>query len=55
MKEYMMDSGEFAKLLGTDVYNYSNWEHNRSQPKLEKAMIISNILNKPIESIWYLE
>lgn len=55
MKEYMMNPGEFSKLIGTDIQNYNNWESNRSKPKLELAMSIALKLNKKIEEIWYFE
>ena len=55
MKEYTLDSGEFAKKLGTDISNYSNWENNRSRPKLELAMQIAERLNRKVEDIWYFE
>jgi DNA-binding XRE family transcriptional regulator len=51
----MMDPGEFSKLIGTDVHNYSNWESNRSRPKLELAMMVAMRLNRKIEDIWYFE
>lgn len=55
MREFLMEPGEFAKLLGTDIKNYSNWEHNNSRPKLELALEIAKKLNKTVEDIWYLE
>lgn len=51
----MMAPGEFAKFIGTDIKNYSNWESNRSRPKLELAMEISKKLNRKVEDIWYFE
>lgn len=55
MKEYMMDPGEFSKLIGTDINNYSNWESNRSRPRLELALVIAQKLNRKVEDIWYVE
>jgi len=55
MKEYIMDPGEFAEFIGIDIKNYSNWEHNRSRPKLELAIIIAKKLNRKVEDIWYFE
>ena len=55
MQEYLMAPGEFAKFLGTDIKNYSNWENNRSRPKLELAMVIASKLNRKVEDIWYFE
>lgn len=55
MKEFVMDPGEFASFIGTDIKNYSNWENNRSRPKLELAIAIAQKLNRKVEDIWYLE
>nr|WP_290441179.1 helix-turn-helix domain-containing protein [Clostridium gasigenes] len=55
MKEYLMAPGEFAKYIGTDIKNYSNWETGRSRPKLEIALKIAKKLNKTVEEIWFLE
>ncbi|MEF9952181.1 MAG: helix-turn-helix domain-containing protein [Clostridium sp.] len=55
MREYVLDSGEFAKLIGTDIKNYSNWERGISKPNLEKALMIAKKLNKSIHQIWYLD
>jgi len=55
MKEFMMDPGEFANYIGTDIKNYSNWENNRSRPKLELAIMIAQKLNRNVEDIWFFE
>jgi len=55
MKEYMMDTGEFAKFIGTTINNYNNWESNRSRPKLELAIEIAQKLNRKVEDIWYFD
>lgn len=55
MKEYMMNSGEFAEYIETDIKNYSNWEYNRSRPKLELAIKIAKKLNRKVEDIWYFD
>lgn len=55
MKEFLMSPGEFAKLIGTDIKNYSNWESNRSRPRLEIAIEIAKKLNRKVEDIWYIE
>ncbi|HDK7162063.1 TPA: helix-turn-helix domain-containing protein [Clostridium botulinum] len=55
MREYVMDPGEFSKLIGTDIKNYNNWESNRSRPRLEIALEVARKLNKKIEDIWYLD
>lgn len=51
----MMSPGEFATHIGTNIKNYSNWENERSVPRLELALEIALVLNKNIEDIWYLE
>ncbi|ENK0557986.1 TPA: helix-turn-helix transcriptional regulator [Clostridium botulinum] len=55
MREYMMEPGEFSKLIGTDIKNYNNWESNRSRPRLEIALEVARKLNKKVEDIWYLD
>lgn len=55
MREYMMESKEFAKFLQENITTYSNWELGVSKPNLEKALQIGNKLNKKIEDIWYLD
>lgn len=55
MKEYMMTPGEFSKFLEVSNTTYCNWESNVSRPNLEKALEISDKLNKDIKEIWYLE
>lgn len=55
MREYMMEPGEFAQLIGTDIKNYNNWESNRSRPRLEIALEVAQKLNKKVEEIWYLD
>lgn len=55
MKEFMMDPGEFTNYIGTDIKNYSNWENNRSRPKLELAIMIAQKLNRNVEDIWFFE
>lgn len=54
MKEFLMAPGEFAKYIGTDIKNYSNWENGRSVPRLEIALKIAIKLNKKVEDIWYV-
>lgn len=54
-EEYSMESGVFAKYIGTDIKNYSNWENNVSRPNLEKALKIAEKLNKSVHQIWYLD
>ncbi|ABS42777.1 helix-turn-helix domain-containing protein [Clostridium botulinum] len=55
MQEYLMAPGEFAKFLNVDIKNYSSWERGRSKPTLDKALKMSEKLNKDVKEIWYLE
>jgi len=55
MKEYMLNSREFAKLLGVKLTTYSQWENGINSPSLEKAYEIAKILNKQITEIWIYE
>lgn len=55
MREYLMNQKEFADFLSVGITTYCNWEKNLSRPTLEKALEISNKLNKNIKDIWYLE
>lgn len=55
MKEYTMNSGEFARFLGISIKTYSGWENNHSKPPLDKALLIANKLNKDVKEIWYLD
>ncbi|MPM64173.1 hypothetical protein SDC9_111059 [bioreactor metagenome] len=55
LKEYMMSSIEFAKLLGVTNTTYSNWELEKVKPTLDTALKVSKILNRTIEQIWYLD
>lgn len=55
MREFLMDSGEFALKLGVNPKTYSNWEKNRSRPQLEEALKVAEKLERNIEDIWFLE
>lgn len=55
MREFLMAPGEFAKYLDVDIKTYSGWENNRSKPTLERALAISEKLNRDVKEIWYLE
>lgn len=55
MREYMLEPGEFAKILGITNKVYWSWENNKSRPTLEKALEISDILKIDIMEIWHLE
>ena len=52
MREYLLEVGEFSKILGVNLKTYSNWEKGRSQPKLQDAIRIAKKLNKKVEEIW---
>lgn len=55
MREYLMSSSEFAKLLGVAISTYSQWESGSSNPSIVKCFEIANKLNKKLEEIWYSE
>ncbi|WP_164815513.1 helix-turn-helix transcriptional regulator [Clostridium perfringens] len=55
MREFLMNSVDFAKKLGVNLKTYSNWEKNRSKPPLEEALRIAKVLNRDVEDIWFLE
>lgn len=55
MSEYLMEPSEFAKKLKVNVKSYYHWEAGISKPTLENALRISNILNKNVNDIWYLD
>ncbi|HII4507124.1 helix-turn-helix transcriptional regulator [Clostridium perfringens] len=55
MREFLMNSVDFAKKLGVNLKTYSNWEKNRSKPPLEEALRIAKVLNRAVEDIWFLE
>lgn len=55
MKEYMMNLTQFAEFLEIDIKVLSSWERDKSKPTLERALEISNKLNKTINEIWCLE
>lgn len=53
MREYMLSSKEFAKLLGVPISTYSQWENESNNPTLNKAFEVAKILNRNLEDIWY--
>ena len=55
MREYMLNQTEFSKVLGYDLKTISNWEREVSAPTLERAIDVSNKLNRKVNDIWYLE
>jgi DNA-binding XRE family transcriptional regulator len=50
-----MEPQEFARFLGVNLKSYYQWESGLSKPPLEKALEISQKLNKSVNDIWYLE
>ena len=54
MREYMLGSSEFAKMLGIHRSTYSQWENSTNNPPLYKALEIAKKLNKTVEEIWFL-
>ena len=52
MKEYMLNSKEFSKLIGVKLSTYSQWENGVNTPSVEKSFEIAKILNKQITEIW---
>lgn len=54
MREYMMNSSEFCKVLGISISTYSKIESNKQQGNIETILKISKALNRKVEDIWYL-
>ncbi|WP_332629176.1 helix-turn-helix transcriptional regulator [Halalkalibacter flavus] len=50
--DYRMNQTEFADLLGLNVNQYNKYEHNRKQPNLETALMISGKLNKTVNELF---
>lgn len=55
MKNYMMNSREFSKMLGIGASTYSQIETQKQQGNIETILKISKSLNLKVEDIWYLE
>ncbi|PAB60982.1 helix-turn-helix transcriptional regulator [Anaeromicrobium sediminis] len=56
LKEYMLDNkSEFAKILDVSIQTYTKWENGNTVPPIERALKISEKLNRTINDIWYLE
>ena len=53
MREYMLNSSEFCKLLGIKISTYSQIETNKQQGNIETILNISKALNRKVEEIWY--
>lgn len=50
--DYRMTQVEFAKYLGMKEPQYNRYEKQNSQPSLEKAIEISEKLNKTVNEIF---
>ena len=46
LKEYMMSSKEFSKILGIKLTTYSQWENGNTVPALGKIFEVAKILKK---------
>jgi DNA-binding XRE family transcriptional regulator len=55
MKEYMLNIKDFAEIIGVDNKVLSSWERDKSRPTLERALEVSQKLNRNVNEIWYLE
>ena len=53
LKEYMMNSREFAEMLEVKESTYCRWEKCDNNPNLELAYKIAEKLNKSVTDIWY--
>lgn len=55
MREHMMNSSEFCKMLGISLSTYSQIESNKQQGNIETILKIAKALNRKVEDIWYLD
>ena len=55
MREYMMNSKEFCKVIDVKPNTYSQIEGNKQQGNIETILKIAKALNRKVEDIWYLE
>lgn len=55
MREYLMNSSEFCKVLGISLSTYSQIESNKQQGNIETILKIAKALNQKVEDIWYLD
>lgn len=55
MREFMLNQGEFCKMLGISQSTYSTIEANKTQGNIENILMIAKALNRKVEDIWYLE
>ncbi len=52
----MIDSQtEMARLLGLQQQQYNRYERQQIHPTLETALKVAQKLNRPVESIFYLD
>ena len=51
-KRLGMSQNELAKKLGVSKTTVSNWETGYSTPPLERALIVSRILNKDVSDLF---
>jgi len=54
MKEYMMNSSEFSKVIGISLSTYSQIESNKQQGNIDTILKIAKALNRKVEEIWFL-
>lgn len=55
MRDYMMNSTEFCKLIGIGLSTYSQIESNKQQGNIETILKVAKALNRKVEDIWYLD
>lgn len=55
MREYMMNSKEFCKVIDIKTNTYCQIEGNKQQGNIETILKIAKALNRKVEDIWYLE
>ena len=54
MKEYMMNSSEFSKVIGISLSTYSQIESNKQHGNIDTILKIAKALNRKVEEIWFL-
>lgn len=50
--KYKMNQRQFAEYIGINESLYSNWEHQKRQPSLEKTLKISVILKCTVNDLF---
>ncbi|WP_036710448.1 helix-turn-helix transcriptional regulator [Paenibacillus pinihumi] len=53
--EHKMNQTEFAEHLGLPQQQYNRYEKQRSQPDLERAILISEKLQRTVNDIFFVE